>query len=236
MKTLRNDLPPKLLRLTGAFEGGGVAGNFDGQILSFGPLQWNLGRNTLEAVLLDIYRKNPNLVAYLMGRDFTRILETEASLPGDHLLECFIKANVLDKQGRVAPPWKARFLRLAETPEAQAAFVRAAKEYLDKAQQLCETLGFESERGLALCFDVAVQNGAPRQDHIQAYRRQARSKEEWKNLKTFAKVVADLSNPRWREDVLSRKTTIAVGSGTVHGRFYDLEKDFGISYARTWFV
>ena len=34
---------------------------------------------------------------------------------------------------------------------------------------------------------------------------------------------------RWAADVLSRKRTIALGAGVVHGRPYNLERDFGIT-------
>jgi hypothetical protein len=38
----------------------------------------------------------------------------------------------------------------------------------------------------------------------------------------LAEAVANAAAPRWQEDVLSRKRTIATGAGSVHGRAYRL--------------
>jgi len=40
--------------------------------------------------------------------------------------------------------------------------------------------------------------------------------------------VGEQANPKWRQDVLDRKTTIMEGTGTVHGIEYDLLSDFDI--------
>ena len=45
--------------------------------------------------------------------------------------------------------------------------------------------------------------------------------------KTIANVVAENSNPKWIEDVRSRKLTIALGKGTVHGAKYNV-KTWGV--------
>jgi len=50
-------------------------------------------------------------------------------------------------------------------------------------------------------------------------------------LRIIANRRADAAKAEWREDVRKRKLTIAEGRGTVHGRFYDLEGQFGISLA-----
>ena len=59
---------------------------------------------------------------------------------------------------------------------------------------------------------------------------QAHHHPEWERMRILAHVVADMANPRWRENVRARKITIAVGNGRVHGRDYILERDFGIRY------
>jgi hypothetical protein len=42
---------------------------------------------------------------------------------------------------------------------------------------------------------------------------------------------AEAANPKWVEDVRTRKLTIADGEGTVHGRVYDLQEQYGIGLA-----
>jgi len=43
----------------------------------------------------------------------------------------------------------------------------------------------------------------------------------------LAKVIADESNARWRNDILSRKMTLATGTGKVHGEFFTTQ-DWGV--------
>jgi hypothetical protein len=50
----------------------------------------------------------------------------------------------------------------------------------------------------------------------------------------MALAVAEASLPQWQADVRSRKLTIAVGQGVVHGRVYHLERDFGVRYTHPW--
>ncbi len=52
--------------------------------------------------------------------------------------------------------------------------------------------------------------------------------DEEARLRIVANRRAEASNPRWVEDVRTRKLTIARGKGTVHGMQYDLEEDYGI--------
>ena len=40
---------------------------------------------------------------------------------------------------------------------------------------------------------------------------------------------AEAVNPRWIDDVRARKLTIAEGRGVVHGRRYDLARDYAIT-------
>lgn len=237
---MRDELKKRVLKMTAEFEGGwdAVAGDFDGQLLSWGPLQWNLGQGTLYPILVDVYQRAAKTstgkmaVHKLMGADFVQAL-----LDGPQAFNIFVKSKVLDAKGQVKAAYKKRLQSLAYTKYAQDAFVVGAEGYFKRAESLARTLGFKSERGFALCFDTVVQNGGPRDDHIQAFNEMydpEKHPEEWMMLKIFAQVVAMKANPKWRSDVLSRKMTIAVGKGVVHGRFYDLEQDFGIFYHVPW--
>jgi hypothetical protein len=86
---------------------------------------------------------------------------------------------------------------------------------------------------LALCFDIAVQNGGI--DQTEAAR--IRNKIE-QTLPTtqqdlriiIANVVAENSKPKFIEDVRSRKMTFATGVSTVHGSKYNI-KTWGLDEA-----
>jgi hypothetical protein len=101
---------------------------------------------------------------------------------------------------------------------------------------LCRTYGVQSERAVALMFDIKVQNGS-----INAVV-QAQIQRDFANLdpllsaddlevarlQIVANRRAEAANPRWVEDVRARKLTIANGSGNVHGRQYELAAQYGI--------
>lgn len=55
--------------------------------------------------------------------------------------------------------------------------------------------------------------------------------DEVARLRIIANRRAEAANRKWVEDVRARKLTIANGEGTVHGRFYDLQEQYGIGLA-----
>lgn len=236
-KKIKEELKPKLLKLIDYFETSGrwglVAGDFDGQVLSWGPLQWNIGQGTLIRVLQDIPEQ---LLVKHLGQDFVQAAKNNQSL------RFFVVKNVLNPSNTafVRQEWKERFMNLAHEKEVSEVFVKHASFYFENGRKLAVALDFRTERGLALCVDIAVQNGAPRKDHISEFNRRLNQNksinEEWEKLKLLANVVADMANPRFKNVVLMRKLFIAVGSGEVYGKKLNLEKDFGISYEREWFV
>jgi hypothetical protein len=87
-----------------------------------------------------------------------------------------------------------------------------------------DRFGLTTEIGVALCFDIAVQNGGIDAD-VEA-RRIMRWLDEnpggsERDLRVcIADVVAENSNTRWVEDVRMRKRAIATGEGKVHGIKY----------------
>ena len=54
---------------------------------------------------------------------------------------------------------------------------------------------------------------------------------EPQKLEVIANMIADVSSEKWREQVRVRKLWFVKGSGEVHGRFWDLAKDFGVTDA-----
>ena len=229
------NLKEKVLRLTSSFEGGwgALAGNFDGQVLSYGPLQWNIGQGTLEPLLKRIYKIDPSSL-----RDCLGSAGVQALLDGG--FEGFVRSVILDASGKPKPVWYGKFARLSISSGAKQAFIFAADPYYQKAQNICIRLQFKSERGYALAFDIAVQNGGLRSDHIKQFKSgDSPELEEFQRLKLLAHAVADHANPRWRGDVLARKLCIALGSTSasgrlVHGKSFDIAKDFDIAYQREW--
>lgn len=226
-RTVNPDLLPRVAKMVEAFEGGWLAGNFDGQIISWGPFQWNLGQGTLQPLLTRLVALDPLTVQRHLGADIIPAIKT------GHIKQ-FALSQMLTPSGHARTEWQRRFARLAQEPVAQRVFAEHMQPYLRGGQRLCEELGFHTERAFALGVDVAVQNGGPRHDHFALYRERlgdgSEFPDEWMRLKLFAGAVADRALTRWRDDVYARKSTIALGRGVVHKREYVMHEDFGIRY------
>src|SRR5439155_21638336 len=99
-------------------------------------------------------------------------------------------------------------------------------------------------------FDIVTQHGAAWLDNTRCHgcamqTRRARITErvsalalqrpvrEADRLAIIAEVVSETSAPRWQQDVRRRRLTIVSGRGMVHGRAFELERDFGLT-DRSW--
>ncbi len=238
---LNDPLPKRLLSLTGAFETStgvpecycGLTGNFDGQGISFGVLQWNIGQGTLQPMLSDMAAQHGDVFEGLFHDNFSAITDMLAS-PLNEQLEW---ATTIQDPNRhtVFEPWNGLFQALGRTPEYQSIQVVHAERIHQNALSMCAKYGLSTERGLALMFDICVQNGtisAATDAKIQADFALIPAGDpmatEVARLQSIANRRAEAANPKFVEDVRRRKLTIANGQGTVHGIFYDLEQQFGI--------
>lgn len=230
----------RCLVLTSSFETGTgapgcwscVAGNFDGMGMSFGALQWNFGTSTLGALLRDVDRRAPETIDAVFNQHAAELRAVLARPVKEQVT--WARARQ-DPGNRLAEPWAGCFKALGRTPECQAAQTRAAADYLATALTLCKQFGLWSERGLALMFDIAVQNGSIKSDtaalisaDFAAIPNGPAERVEVARLVCVAERRAAASTKKWIADVRERKLMIANGGGTVHGRRYDLEDDYGI--------
>ena len=244
---LNDSLSKRCLSLTGAFETStgipecfcGITGNFDGQGISFGVLQWNIGQGTLQPMLSDMLAQNPAIMQNLFHDNLTAITDMLNS-PRNEQIEW---ATTIQDPNRhtVFEPWNGLFKALGRTPEYQAVQVAHAERIHENAMDMCVKYGLTTERGLALLFDICVQNGtisAATDAKIQAdFAAMTPGGDplatEVARLQSIANRRAEAANPKFVEDVRRRKLTIANGQGTVHGIFYNLEQQFGIRLQST---
>lgn len=241
------DLAYRCLTLTGAFETGtgipecfsGLSGDFDGQGISFGVLQWNFGQGSLQPLLRDMMDAHEDLARSIFGGHYDA-LAAALALPDDaqgraDLLE-FARSIQHPVQHRVFEPWRGYAKALGRTPEFQAIEVRHAQAAFDKAVAWCADYGLWSERAVALMFDIVTQNGGikpvTRAQILNDIRLLPaaldRAERERQILALVANRRAEASNIRWIDDVRRRKLCIAHGAGSVHGIRYDLEAQFHI--------
>lgn len=238
----REPLAYRCLALTGSFETNapvpdcfaGLSGDFDGQGLSFGVLQWNLGQGTLQPLLQEMDRTQSKVLQAIFDVHYPVL----KAMLGAKLEEQLAWARSIQDTRRavIHEPWRGLFKALGRTDEFQSIQVKFANRLYEAAEGLCKTYQVQSERAVALMFDIKVQNGGIsdlvraqiEQDYSQPASYDRREDVEVERLRIIANRRAEAANPRWIEDVRTRKLTVANGTGTVHGRHYELEEQYGI--------
>lgn len=237
------DLATRCLALTGSFETGrlapdcfaSVTGNFDGQGMSFGALQWNFGQGTLQPLLREMLSKHPDVASSIFGASLAQLRQ---AISGDKAAAIGFAVSIQDPAKKaVINPWRQMFTSLGLTPEFQAIEVEGAAAYARRGVGLCQEYGLWSERGRALMFDICVQNGSIADntkalimaDFAKLPQTLSPEDAELEKMRIVANRRAEAANSRFVEDVRTRKLCIAEGKGTVHGITYDLARQFNLA-------
>ncbi|MFL6519481.1 MAG: peptidoglycan-binding protein [Chthoniobacterales bacterium] len=218
------NLPSRALQLTGVWEGtgyGGANGNFDGQGITWGVVGFTWANGELQGILNEIREQFPQIFTASFGD-----LEDEISdvLERPRPLQMLWARGISTNGGEnIEAPWDAAFKALGATPEVQGVENAHAQHYWNAGLPLAADFGLQSEAGLALCFDIAVQNTVT--DGMIAeiqHRIGNQGMDEADKMQIVAHVVAEHANPKYFNDVLKRKMTFATGQGTVHEDLYDI--------------
>jgi len=239
---LSGSLDTCCLALTGSFETGRlspdcfacVAGNFDGQGMSFGALQWNFGQGTLQPLLKQMFNNHLDVAATIFGSSLSQL---QQAVNGGRDSAMSFAVSIQDTSGKsIKDPWKQMFRALGLTPEYQAIQVSSAAAYYGRALSLCKDYGLWTQRGRALMFDISVQNGSIPDsvrslilaDFRQVSPSLSAEDTELAKMRIVANRRAEAARPAFVEDVRRRKLCIAEGKGVVHGITYDLARQFGL--------
>jgi hypothetical protein len=136
-------------------------------------------------------------------------------------------ANFVSSGSRLAEPWRSGFALLGQFPQVQEEQRRLAHDdYFVPALKTAQGLNLKAELGLALCFDIHVQNGGiggQARAELQEVRAAHPPSTEQQLREIIANAVSDSAAERFTEDVKQRKLTIARGQGEVHGARFVLE-------------
>lgn len=235
---LDEPLTYRSLALTGSFETGapppdcfaGLSGDFDGQGISFGSLQWNLGMGSLQPLLEQMEERHPEVMQDVF-QEHHSVLEAVLAAPHEEQMEW---ARSIQDSNRdvLREPWHGLFKSLGRREACQDLQVEAAERLYDDAVDLAREYDVDSERGVALMFDIKVQNGSipdtVKSQIMRDFDRLSEEDGEEAKLRIIANRRAEASKPRWIEDVRTRKLTLATGQGTVHGRHYNLAEEYGL--------
>jgi hypothetical protein len=100
---------------------------------------------------------------------------------------------------------------------------------------MCTDYSLVSQRAVALMFDIATQGGSisalVRAQIMADFAHLSPNDpgDEVAKMRIVANRRAASSEPKFVDDVRTRKLTIANGTGIVHGIFYDLDDMFGLT-------
>jgi putative peptidoglycan binding protein len=223
----------RCVQLTADFEGHGfekVAGNFDGAGLTWGIIGFTLQHGEVQRILTEVHERHPALLGQAFG-DLADELRRMLRLGRPAQIAWADGISIGTNKDRVEPPWERAFAALGSAPEVQAIQLRRVDPYWDLARRDVGRFGLSTEAGLALCFDIAVQNGGIDSEDEERRIRQALTDHppaaERDVLVVIADVVAENSRPEFVENVRRRKRTIATADGTVNGARY-ATGDWGI--------
>jgi peptidoglycan hydrolase-like protein with peptidoglycan-binding domain len=224
----------RALQVTAAFEGHDFTlaqGNFDGAGITWGIIGFTLKHGELSKIVLEIQRQAPQLVKKAFGAKTQELLEIMRA-PQAKQMAFANSISLGASKARLAEPWRTAFRKFGELKQVQEVQLEHANnDYFQPARRTAQTLRLKTELGLALAFDVHVQNGGIQPDaraEIKRHVAQHPMEREQDLRVAIAHAVAKASNPPSRQDVLSRKLTIATGSGTVHGGSFVL-RNWGLA-------
>jgi len=236
---MNSPLLDRCLALTGTFETSkyppdsflGLTGDFDGMGISFGVCQWNVGQGSLQPLLQEMFENHTDVSESIFHEHFDTVKALGAASLSDQLAF----ARSIQTRGMVNEPWRGLLTTLGRTSEFQTVQANHARGLYDRSLGMCAEYGLKSERAVALMFDIVTQNGsigplvkAAILADFSKLRADAPDNEVVK-LGIVANRRAEAANPKFIDDVRTRKLTIANGSGAVHGLTYDLEDMYCIA-------
>jgi hypothetical protein len=222
------NLRERSLQLTAHFEGHDFTlaqGNFDGAGITWGIIGFTLRGGELGAIVREVDESAPELLDQAFG-SLAHDLRAVLARPWPAQLAFADSISLGRQKTRLAEPWLGSFARLGQIPFVQELQLgRAERNYYAPALATAKKWRLKTELGVALAFDVHVQNGGIK-PVAAAKIREALSgtpaPTEPELRVVIANAVANAAREKWREDVRARKLAIATGTGTVHGAHYAL--------------
>ncbi len=241
IRLLGEEPPPiaeRCLQLTSGFEGHGYSlacGNHDGAGVTWGIIGFTLAHGSIERIFAAVRQRDPGVVERAFGPLTPAILEVFASSRQEQIAWADSVSTGTQKTG-LSRPWRDAFARFGEEPEAQAEQRRLAYDgyFLPAVQTACQ-FDLVSPLGIALCFDIHVQNGGvgtAARNRIRSLGEGQPGLDERARRIIVAESVAGAASDQWRDDVRARKLAIAAGAGLVHQRLYVL-RNWGFGEAET---
>jgi D-alanyl-D-alanine carboxypeptidase len=224
----------------------GLSGNFDGQGLSFGLVNWTIGTGSLQPLLREFAAEHPARWATIFGRDaegFLQLMSRKGELAEKEqhrfAVEQMNKVSVVGKRKKweIKEPWAGYFLLLSEDPAFRGIQIRHVRILLKRAGEYCRQFRLKSEMAFAFMFDAVSSHGKSwltkmiggqrRRQILTVERLKALVAQygvgripEREILLAIADVLGATSAPRWADKVRQRKRWFVTGE---HPRARELE-------------
>ncbi len=232
-------LEERCLMVTPSIEGHGFTrahGNWDGAWLTWGIIGFTLKYKMVDKIILNLYNKNPDCVKEAFGDRADELIEIMGS-DSSRKKTWADSVSKGSKKYNLAQPWDSAFVKFGEMEDVQQEQIKqAVGSYYNPAKKTADKFNLKTELGMGLCFDIHVQNGSVKSsaaEQIRATLARIANPTEQDVRIAIANAVANKSNPRFAEDVRSRKMAFATGQGKVHGYHYVME-NWGLGeYPRT---
>ncbi|WP_432666738.1 hypothetical protein R9X47_10295 [Wukongibacter baidiensis] len=238
--SISTSLKKKLLNNTGFFEGNKgystVSGNFDGQGISFGIIQFNFGQGSLEPLLKDYINDYESEYNSVFGSKAQELKKVVFDYSKSQQISWGGSITASDNYN-LKSEWKALFEDMGSKLNNQNLQVKHAQSYFNRALSLASQYEITSTQGLAFLFDQSVHewswsesDSVVKEDLL--YWADEYFRIEKKRMPDSDRCGTLLSYVRTR-DGKNRRTAIRNGSGTVHEKDYDVS-DFGLSFSDTF--
>ncbi|MGN0517771.1 MAG: CHAP domain-containing protein, partial [Acutalibacteraceae bacterium] len=213
--------------ITAAYEGGyeAIAGDGDGQGISVGFFQWNIGTGSLQPMLSDFLNNHTSEAKSVFGEDKYNGLKTMLgkSSRADQL--SWVRSNIIVSGGtKVKDDWKACLKSMCRTDSFKAIEVEAAENWFNQGKVMFNRYKLTTLRSYCLCIDIAVQNW-----DVKDYMGSTSGKTEKQIQQMLVEAAVAKSKQAYKDDVRSRKGTIVNGSGVVHETNFYLDRDYGLT-------
>lgn len=205
-----------------------IAGNFDGQGLSLGYLQWCIGQGTLQPLLNRMDREYNAEMKSIFESNYDSIHNMILDTTENQLAWA---KTINNSTNTIAEPWYSQFVSLCNNQHFIDIELDAEAYKIGQAMTICDKYNLKTVRGFALAFDIVVQNGSISSDAakiIDAALVQKPDMIEKDLLKIIANAIADTSTNN-AGDIRLRKMTIVNGKGIVHGSVLNLNENYGLS-------
>ena len=220
--TIKQEVLDRVLARHLVWENGGTyrrcAGNFDGQVMSLGTLQFAAKNGPLIPLIRDYLTGYEAHARSVFGSDFDLV---RSRITGDalgwlHTLNAF--PGETRRDNFIIEPWKSRWELIANSEAWQAAERPYIQTYFEQAEADLWYYEFNSQgdtlitdRAFDLCFEAACAlGGLPRYPLVETTYPD--------KLKAIVFAMVSSASSEWAGNVNRRAMTIVTGSGVINGQ------------------